>query len=201
MEQDLQQLLEKINKDGVEKAKGEAAKIASDAQAKADAIIAAAKAQAAQTAENAKRDAAAFESRAEETIRQAARDTVLKVEQSVTAMLTALLVKDANAAMRDPNLVPKLAAQAVAAYISGKGGIELAAGKELADLFRSKLAAEAAKGVRIVTDENTGSGFRIRLANGRIEHDFTGNAVAEALAKSLRPRLAALVRPQEQGKK
>ena len=81
------------------------------------------------------------------------------------------------------------------------GGVELAAGKELADLFRSKLAAEAAKGVRIVTDENTGSGFRIRLANGRIEHDRTGNAVAEALAKSLRPRLAALVRPQEQGKK
>ena len=66
----------------------------------------------------------------------------------------------------------------------------------LTDALRAKLAAEAAdSGVTIVTDDATGSGFRLRLDNGHVEHTFTGDAIAEALAKQLRPRLAALMKP------
>ena len=194
MTQDLQQLLEKINTDGVEKANFEAAKIMTQATAQAKAIVDAATREAAQQIAHAKQEADAFERRAEETIRQSARDTVLNVETSVTAMLTALLLKEVNTTLSSAELVAQLAAEAVRAYIQGKGGLSVVASSQLVDALRAKLASEAANGVTVVRDDHTGAGFKIRLANGRIEHDFSGAAVADALAKNLRPKLAALLK-------
>jgi V/A-type H+-transporting ATPase subunit E len=194
MTQDLQQLLEKINTDGVEKAKSEGAKIIDQANAQAKAIVATATRDAEQMAAHAKQEADAFERRAEETIRQSARDTVMNVEKSVTAMLTALLLKDVNTTMNTAELVAQLASEAVRAYIQEKESMDVVASAKLVDAIRAKLAAEALNGVTVVSDDHTGAGFKVRLANGRIEHDFSGAAVADALAKNLRPKLAALLK-------
>ena len=194
MTQDLQQLLEKIQRDGVDKAKSDADKLVSEAQAQARKIVEAAHAEAAKIKADARQEAEAFERRAEETVRQSARDTVLNVEKAVTALFGGLLLKDVNAALNSAELTAELAAEAVRAYIGEKGGVEIAATAKLADALRAKLAAEAASGVTVVTDDTTGAGFRLRLANGRVEHAFTGAAVADALAKQLRPRLAALMK-------
>jgi V/A-type H+-transporting ATPase subunit E len=194
MTQDLQQLLEKINTDGVEKAKTETLKIIDQANLQAKSIVDDATREAEQMVAHAKQEADAFAHRAEETIRQAARDTVLNVEKSVTAMLTALLLKDVSITMNSPELVAQLASEAVRAYIQEKGGMDVVASAKLVDVLRAKLASEAVKGVTVVSDNHTGSGFKVRLANGRIEHDFSGAAVADALAKNLRPKLAALLK-------
>lgn len=194
MTQDLQQLLEKIQRDGVDKAKSDADKLVSEAQAQARKIVEAAHAEAAKIKADARQEAEAFERRAEETVRQSARDTVLNVEKAVTALFGGLLLKDVNAALSSAELTAELAAEAVRAYIGEKGGVEVAATAKLADALRAKLAAEAASGVTVVTDDTTGAGFRLRLAGGRVEHAFTGAAVADALAKQLRPRLAAMMK-------
>lgn len=194
MTQDLQQLLEKINTDGVEKAKAEAAKIVSQAEAQAKATLDAAKRESDKVVAQAQQEASAYEQRAEETIRQAARDTVLSIEKSVTTLLTNVLLKDVNTALRNEDIVTQLVSEAVRAYIQSKGGLDLVASEKLAQTLRSKLAAEAAKGVTVITDDHTGAGFKVRLSNGRVEHDFSGAAVAEALAKNLRPQLAALLK-------
>ena len=194
MSEELQQLLEKIQHDGVEKANAEAEKMLADAKAKAQAILDQAKSEAGRMKSDAERESASFEHRAEETIRQAARDTILKVEKAVSDLLDSLLLKEVNAAMDDPSLVPQLAAEAVRRYLDGKGGIEVAAGEKLVDAIRAKLAASAASGVTVVMDETLGSGFSGRISGGRVEHAFTGAAVADARAKQLRPRLAALLK-------
>ncbi len=194
MTQDLQQLLEKIQRDGVDKAKTEADKILEAAHAQAKALTASARAEATKITSDARVEAEAFEHRAEETVRQSARDTLLNVEKAVTALFVNLLLKDVNTALNSTELVSGLAVEAVRAYLSGKSPVEIAAAAPLADALRVKLAAEAANGVTVVTDDTTGAGFRVRLANGRVEHAFTGAAVAEALAKNLRPRLAALMK-------
>jgi V/A-type H+-transporting ATPase subunit E len=194
MTQDLQQLLEKIQRDGVDKAQAEAGRLLSEARAQAKSILDAAHADAAKAKADARQEAEAFERRAEETIRQAARDTLLNVEKAVTALFAQLLLKEVKSALDDKALVAGLAAEAVRAYLGGKGAVEVAASAQLADALRAKLAGQAASGLTVVTDETTGTGFRVRLAGGRIEHDFTGPALAEALAKGLRPRLAALMR-------
>ena len=92
--EDLQSLLEKINRDGVEKAEAEAKSILADAKAKANSIIESARAEAAAEKASSEKAAADYAARAQETIRQAARDTVLKVEAALTALLERLLVKD-----------------------------------------------------------------------------------------------------------
>ena len=195
MTQDLQQLLEKIQRDGVDKAKAEADKLLAEARAQAKAAVESAHAQAAKVRADARQEAEAFERRAEETMRQSARDTVLNVEKAVTNLFQRLLLKEVNAALSEKTeLVARLAAEAVRAYLGEKGGIEVAAAAKLADVLRAELSAEAANGVTVVTDDAAGTGFRIRLANGRVEHTFTGAAVAETLAKQLRPRLAALMK-------
>jgi V/A-type H+/Na+-transporting ATPase subunit E len=196
MTQDLQQLLEKINTEGVEKANIEAAKIIDQATLQAKALVDAATREATKKVATAKQESDAFERRAEETIRQAARDTLLNVEKALTDMLCALLLKEVKTTMNTPALVSQLASEAVRAYITGKGGVDVATSAALADALRATLATEAANGVTVVTDTLIGSGFKVRLANGRIEHDFSGGAVADALAKNLRPKLAALLKGQ-----
>ncbi len=195
MTQDMQQLLEKIQRDGVDKAKAEADKILEKANTQARQLLENAKNEAVRTVASARQEAEAFERRAEETIRQSARDTILTVEKAVGQLLGQLLVKNVNCALGNTDLVAGLALEAVRAYLAGNSAVEVAAANKLADALRAKLAAEALNGVRVVTDEATGTGFRVRLANGRVEHEFTGAAVAETLARQLRPRLAALMKP------
>ena len=178
------------------RAQAEADALLSDARAQAASLLDAAQAEAVKIKAEARQEAEAFEHRAEETMRQAARDTVMKVEKAVTHLLQRLLLENVNAGFdANPELVADLAAEAVRAHLGAKGGVEVAAAAKLADVLRVTLAAEAAKGITVVTDEAAGTGFRLRLANGRVEHAFTGSAVAETLAKQLRPRLAALMKP------
>lgn len=195
MTQELQPILEKIQRDGIGKAREEADKIITEAQKQADRLLKSSHAEAEKVAEKARQEADAFTRRAEETVRQAARDTVMQVEKAVTALFTNLLLAEVNQALAQEPVVTELAQAAVKNYLNGKDPVELAAGEKLADALRAKLSAEARKGLEIVTDETAASGFRVRLSGGRVEHSFTGAAVADALAKRLRPRLASLMKP------
>ena len=191
MAEELQQLLEKIQRDGVDKANAEAAAIIAKAKTEADALVKKAQEDAAAAEAKGKADAEAYAARARETISQAARDTVLKVKEDVTKLLTQLLAQDVSAALAT-EAVP-LAAAAVKELVTGSGA-EVAASAKLVDALRAQLAAQAQNGVKVVADEMTGAGFTVKLDNGRVEHDFTDAAISEALAQRLRPDLAALLK-------
>jgi len=191
MSEDLQSLLEKINREGVEKAQKEAAAIVEKAKADAAKLVAEAKAEAARAKEDAERSARESAARSAETIRQAARDTVLQVEDAVTKLLENLLAKSVDAALADPAKVSKIAADVVGEFVS-KGDVTVSAAAELAASLKASLAAK--REVQVVTDETIGKGFSVKLDGGRVEHAFTGAVVADELARRLRPELAALVR-------
>jgi len=194
MAEELQNLLEKIQKDGVEKANAEAAAILAKAKDEAIRIVKEAEDKAAAAKAEADKAAKDYAERAGETVAQAARDTVLSVGKSVTTLLESYLAKDVDAALADPAVAAKLAADAVRALVAGDAKAEAAAGAKLADALRAQFAADALKGVTVVTDTNAGTGFSVKLDGGRVEHDFTGKTVADALAKRLRPDLAARVK-------
>ena len=191
MAEELQQLLEKIQRDGVDKANAEAAAIAAKAKEEANALVKKAQEDAAAAEAKGKADAEAYAARARETISQAARDTVLKVKEDVTKLLTQLLAQDVSAALAT-EAVP-LAAAAVKELVTGSGA-EVAASAKLVDALRAQLAAQAQEGVKVVADDMTGAGFTVKLDNGRVEHDFTDAAIANALAQRLRADLAALLK-------
>ena len=191
MAEEIQQLLEKIQRDGVDKANAEAAAIVAKAKAEADAIVKKAQEDAAAAEAKGKADAEAYAARARETIGQAARDTVLKVKDDVSNLLTKLLAQNVSAALAT-EAVP-LAAAAVKELVTN-GDAEVATSAKLVDALRAQLAAQAQNGVKVVADEMTGAGFTVKLDNGRVEHDFTDAAISEALAQRLRSDLAALLK-------
>ncbi len=187
--EELQSILEKINREGVEKAEAEAKRIVDAAKAEADAIVRDAAASAAKAKADADREAADAKKRGEETLRQAARDVVIGIGDAVTALLENLLARDVDKALADDATATALVADAIK-DLAGPG--EIAAGERLAAVLRAQLAAK--DGFTVVTDEATGTGFSVRLDGGRVEHAFTGAVIAEELAKRLRPELAKLLR-------
>ncbi len=189
MGEELQSLIEKINRDGVEKASAEAAKIVSAAKEQAAAIVKSAKDEAAKFAADAKAEAEASAERAKETLRQAARDAVISVEGAVTRLLEKVLAANVDAALSDPASAAGIAAEAVKDIIATG---EISSSAKIADSLRSSLSAKA--NLTVTIDEALGTGFAVKLDGGRVEHDFTGATVAGELAKRLRPDLAAIMR-------
>lgn len=187
--EDLQSLLEKINRDGVEKAEAEAKKIVEEAKAKADALVKEAQAEAAKSKAEAEKAAADYAARAAETVKQGARDTILKIEAAVTALLEKILVKNVETALADEATVKALVSDAVKGVT---GAAEVALPAKLAPALKAQLAAE--KAITVVTDETLGTGFSVKTDGGRVESAFTADVIAAELAKRLRPDLAALLK-------
>ena len=186
--EDLQGLLEKINRDGVEKADAEAKKIIEAAQAKADALIKDALAKAAQSKADTEKAAAAYAERAAETIRQSARDIVIGVKDSVTALLESLLSKNVEKALGDETAATQIVADAIK-DLTGPG--EIRCGARLAAALQSQ--ASSLRSFTLTTDDALGVGFTVKLDGGRVEHDFTAETISTELAKRLRPDLAKLL--------
>ena len=62
----------------------------------------------------------------------------------------------------------------------------------LSEYARARLADEVGKGLKIAPDSDVTAGVRVLLDGGRVEHDFTDEAVMEALSRVVRPSLAKL---------
>lgn len=186
--EDIQSLLEKINREGVEKAEAEAKRIVDAAKAKADKMLAEAREGAERAKADAAKEAEASAARAAETIRQGARDVVIGVKEAVTSMLEKLLAKDVSAALSDDKTAADLAAEAIR-ELAGPG--EIACGEKLAQTLKAQLSAQG--GFTVVVDDSTGAGFSVRTDGGRVEHAFTEEVIAAELARRLRPDLAKLL--------
>ena len=189
MSEDLQSLLEKINREGVEKARTEADKIIADAKAKAADIVKTANAEAAKSKADAEKAAADYAARAAETVRQAERDTILKIESSVTALLEKVLKANVDTALADEKTVATLVAEAIKDLV---GSVEVATAPKLAAALKAQLASKG--NVTVVMDDTLGTGFSVKTDGGRVEHAFTGDVIADELAKRLRPDLAKLLK-------
>jgi len=187
--EDLQNLLEKINREGVEKADARAKEIIDAANAKAAEILKAAKEEASRADADAKRAAEEYAERARASIAQAARDTVLKIEASVTEMLEKVLAKDIDRALADEANAAALALEAVKGLV---GPAEIAAPPALANALRAQLASRPE--ISVTTDETLGTGFSVRTDGGRIEHSFKGETLVAELSRRLRPDLAKLLK-------
>jgi len=202
MAADLQALLDKIQTEGVDKAETEARRIVDAAREKAAAIVAEAEKQQAAAKAAAETETRLLQSRAEQSIRIAARDVLLGVSEALDQTLKRLLL-DKIASSLSPDFLQTFVADVVKAYAQSPDaaqGIEVrvpeAQSEQLRDYLLQSLRDSAAKGLRISPDSDTSAGFRVALADGRIEHDFSAQAIQTAMARLLRPALANLLTPE-----
>jgi len=200
MPEELQSLLERIHKDGVEKAEDEASKIVEAAQAKAAEITVEAEKNAEELRQQAQKDADVQAERGRRALEQAARDVVLTVGSAVDNLLGSLVRTKVAGELTDDTLRDIIVSVVETYAKAGPEGARLDVllpeerGDEFGKSVLAVLSRELAKGVEVRGDGSVISGFRISMENDRIEHDFTGDAIAEALCQLVRPHLGEIVK-------
>ena len=199
MTEDLQHLLEKIKTEAVDQAESRSAELIAQAEKKAASIIQEAREQAERSLAQAEQDAQQFETRSRESISQAARDVLISLRQEIEKELGALVKATVDSNLEAAPLTDLLG-KAVESYLSsgGSGGLEvvLSPGDQqaLADTFMKSFGKKLSDGIEIGSDTGILKGFRISAGGEEGYHDFSSEALAEALASFLRPHLAEAVR-------
>lgn len=204
MDIQLQELLDKIRKEGLEAARAEAFRLEDEAKAKAAAIVAEAEKEAAALRASAAADAARAEAAGTAAISQAARDLVLAFRDGLSAALAAAVRSDVKAAYG-----PEVLAQAIPEVLKAvaakgaEGDLELlvppAHAAKLDGRFAERLSAELKRGVVVKPFPGIDAGFRIAERDGAAYYDFSADELAELLARRLNPRLAEAVRSAVKG--
>lgn len=202
MPADLQSLLERIQAEGVEKANTKAAAIIAEAEKTAAEKIAAAEKKQRELHEKSEAEAAVLQERTEQAIRQAARDVAIEVGQSIQQTLERVLLKKLDETLSGDFLKTFLEniIKTVAAHPGAEGGMQALVSedqaKELAEFAASSLSSAVADGLEIAPSKDVKAGVRVMIADGRIEHDFTNEAIMNAMSKMMSPTLAKMVFPK-----
>ena len=199
MDVQLQELIDKIKKDGVATAEAEAAKKIAEAEKKAEGIVADAQDKAAEIIKNAKAETERMEKASEEAIVQAGRNMLLSFKDSLVAELDGLIqAETAKAATKD--VLAKLIPETVKAWAKNSDASELSvllSEKDLKALetsLKSALKAEIKKGLEIKPDKTLTAGFRIGVKNGAAFYDYSAESLSEMFAAYLNPKVAALMK-------
>jgi len=197
MAENLQHLLERIQKDGIEKAQTEAEAILSSAQREADSILREAEAKRDDIIAKAESGAEEFAERGKKALQQAARDIVLSVGDAIGATLQGIVDREISDTM-NPDVLKKLIANVVQAYCSGDTSVDISVSEEdekaIVEYFLKEMKDAIHQGCTIRGDGRISAGFQASMADGHVSHDFTDEAVAEAMARLVRPHLADVVR-------
>ncbi len=199
MEVQLQELIDKIKKDGADAAQLSADKKIADAQAEADRIIAEAKAEADRIVSAAKVENDRMVKSGEDAIRQAARNILIRFRESVTGELNAVLkaaVEQNYSGKKLEELIPVVVSK-WAENIEAEDISVLLNTEDLNAVEKSLLAElkkKIAGGVTLKADDSFEGGFRVAEKDGSAYYDFSADAVADMFAVYLNPRTAALLK-------
>ncbi len=199
MDVQLQELIDKIKKDGVATAETEAAKIIEAAEKKAQGIVADAQEKAAQIIKDGKAETERMEKASEEAIVQAGRNMLLSFKDSLIAELDGLIQAE-TAKAESKDVLAKLVPETVKAWAKNSDASELSVLlsekdlKELEKSLTSALKAECEKGLELKPDKTLSAGFRIGVKNGAAFYDYSAEALAEMFAAYLNPKVAALLK-------
>jgi V/A-type H+/Na+-transporting ATPase subunit E len=203
MEIQLQELLDRIKREGVDAAKVEVERLLAEGEAQKKAIVQAAEREAAAIVEKARGDAKRAEESGKAALAQASRDLLLAFRDRLQSLLQKLVQADTTSSFG-----PEVLAEAIPAVLkalSAGGAEELsvllppAMLKKLEARFTSLLAAQLKGGLEIKPSDDVAVGFRISEKNGAAYYDFSGEAVAELLSRHVNARLADTLRDAARG--
>ncbi|MDR2150383.1 MAG: V-type ATP synthase subunit E [Spirochaetaceae bacterium] len=198
MDIQLQELIDKIKKEGIEATQAEIAQQKAKAEAEARHIIEAAQKEAAAIIAQGKIDAERSEAAGKAALEQAARNLILAFKAEIETLLGKLVRQELSTAYTADVLkltLPDLLKSWVSAQTNT---IDLIVSEsdlqKLQDFFNAKLDEQLKKGITLKSSRNIGAGFRIAAKDGSAYYDFSDEAVAEMLAGYLNPRLAAILK-------
>jgi V/A-type H+-transporting ATPase subunit E len=186
MEIQVPELLERIQNEGIEKAKQQAEKIVSSAQNEANEIIDRAKKDAETMISESQKRIDAAQAAAHESLIQASRDTIIALRQSVQHFFELLIQADVAKAFDE-----KIAAQVIpevlhALAVNQTSDFEVLLAPELAQKIdaslASRLAKELARGGVFKPYSAIDAGFRVGVVGESVQYDFSVESIAQLLS-------------------
>ena len=205
MAEELQSLLERIQKDGVEKANSERDKILADAKTAAEKIIADAEKKSDEIRKQSEKDVKRNEERAANTIRQAARDVILALNEELQKRLKNVVKECAGDAMT-PEMMGKLILAMQEAYIADAGnaesGIEILLNKkdlaEMEKLVKGALLENLKATPEISIGHDFTAGLKIGFKGNDLFFDFSDEVLSEIICTYVGPRLAGIIQDKKE---
>ena len=205
MAEELQSLLEKIQREGIEKAAAERDEIVKNANAEAAAILAAAKAEADKMRADAANDAEALKKRAESAIRQAARDILLELKSELQRRVAAITRSRMDEALSSEfiaGLVREIASAVLSdASKAASGKLEVMVGPakcdEVARLLTASVGADLVDKMVIFPNAAAGRGLKVSVEGNEVFFDFSDAALSEMICDYVGARISAVLNAQD----
>ena len=198
MAEQLKELLEKIQQEGVKVAEDKARLIDEEAKRQARAIIDEARKEAETLMLEAKDSISKTEEGMKATLRQTGRDIILALKAEINATLNKLITARVREALTIDELKNILSSLVHGVSAHDKSEIVLTLKKEDAEKLEKGLLGELKKtiqaGLTIKASDDIHAGFTISYDAGKSLFDFTDKALAEYIAQSLKPKLAEILK-------
>ena len=199
MAEQLQELLERINREGVEKAENKAKEIILTANHKAEKIVNDAEKKAGELVDRADRDAKKIQESAEKAIRQSFRNIMLSLKEEIRKYFDRILTAQLGEAL-SPELLSKMilaVTKNCARQISGETDMQVLVSpddaKELAGGLIERFKKEAGAGLTIKPVPAIDAGFMISFDGGESSYDFTDDGLKEILSTYISAQLKEIV--------
>lgn len=197
MPEEIRDLIEKINREGIRAAEERAKIIEEEARQRSDAILSRARAEADAMISAANERILREDERERALLAQAGRDLLLSLREEINALLGRIVVSDIRQGLT-PEALFRLLSEIVRNY-NERGGSDIIVSLNKKDLelmeqhYLDKLRKEAARGITLQPGEEIQGGFTISFDTGKSCYDFTDKALAGYITTYLKPKLKKIL--------
>ena len=210
----VQDLIERLSKEGVAEGQRQGENIVGDAQKKADAIIEQAKRQADEIRQQARQDAQQFQAAGEDALKVACRDAVRDLGSRIHEGFRNRLQELVQQQLAEPKLVKRMILEVTrdATKSLDDSNVELLLSRDiikedevrqridagntdvLTDFVKQLIGEDLREGFTVELGAHTSGGMTVRVVNQNVEIDLTQSAITEVIAAHLLPRFRAIMR-------
>jgi V/A-type H+-transporting ATPase subunit E len=205
MQNKLQQLTEKIFKEGISKGNAEAEKIINDSKKQAGEIIANAKKEEEKIINDAKKKSVEIKSSSEAEFRLSSKQAINALKQQITELINGEIVSTSvKKVFEDKDFIKRLIETSIKNWKPAPDEdadltilLPEKEEKEIQQYFTKSVKDLLKKGIEIRFDADIKSGFQIGPKNGSYKISFTEEDFINFFKQYLRPRLIKLLFSEE----
>lgn len=200
MSHKLQALLDRIQKEGIERAEQQKKEIISEARKNAEAVVKRNNMEASAIMKTAIEEVKKIEEHSKATIRQAARDIAISLEAELLSRLKRC-VKDIVGVAMTKDLISDIIKKMVDAYIKqGNEDVSLQVIlpqkniDKLNDSVKGSLAESFKSTPEILKANNFSAGVKIGFRGNDVFFDFSDGTITDIICEYVGPRLASIIK-------
>ena len=193
MEQQIQDLIASIKKDGIESATNESKKILEEARKEAERIVNEAKKERDKIIADGKKTIEIERESSISSVKQAARDVSLTLRSTLADQFKKILGQKVSSSLDE-----KVIAEAIVAVVKGEcNGCDVEVSKEMVDkvnaVLTSQFAKELEKGVTLRASSSVSGGFKVYSKDGSAYIDLSDEEITKLLYPYLSSSLKEII--------